>query len=218
MTDFKLVIGNKTYSSWSLRSWLLMREADIPFTEELIQLDTPEFKNEVRAFGPGGRVPLLIHGDIAVWDTLAIAEYLAELFPEKDLWPTDATARAYARSCVAEMHSGFFDLRGALSMNLRRPRGSLEVSEATQADIDRVCEIWTTCRERFGGDGPMLFGKFSIADAFYAPVVSRFDTYGIPVPEAAAEYMASVLALDGMREWYADAAKETRILESEEVD
>jgi glutathione S-transferase len=206
MTTLTLFIGDKQLSSWSLRPWLLLKQAEIPFTEKMIRLDRPETRAEILKVSPSGRVPCLQDGAIAVWDSLAICEYLAETFPERSLWPDDRRARAKARAVSAEMHSGFQTLRSTWPMQfateaLRRPR------EPVQADIDRIADIWESCRREFGRGGPFLFGGFSIADAMFAPVVSRFQTYGpVPLPPRAEEWRAAMWSLPAMREW-GDAAR-----------
>lgn len=209
MTDLVLCIGDKNLSSWSLRPWLLMKQAGIPFAEKLIRLDRPETTREILKYSPSGKVPCLIDGDIAVWDSLAIAEYLSERFPEKRLWPEAPAARARARSISAEMHSSFGELRKTWPMKfaeigLRHPQ-----SAGVAGDIKRISAIWTETRAAFGAGGPFLFGRFSIADAMYAPVVSRFMTYGpVDLPPAATAYCETIFSLPAMREWGADAAKE----------
>lgn len=212
---FTLVIGNKNYSTWSLRSWLLMRAADISFDEVLLPLDTDEFSCKIHAYSPSGCVPVLIDDKTAIWDTLAIAEYLAELFPEKHLWPADTAARARARMICAEMHSGFPDLRRELPMNLRRPVGAVPVSKGALGDIDRIFEIWRGCREEFGGARKFLFGDFSIADAFYAPVATRFRTYGLDLDEIAGPYVEAIHGLPAFAEWQQGASDEPWIIEGD---
>lgn len=203
-----LVIGDKNLSSWSLRPWLLLRQADIPYTEHLVRLDRPGTKAEIAKHSPSGRVPCLIDGGTAIWDSLSIAEYLAEKFPEKGLWPADPKARAIARSVAAEMHSGFQALRAFWPMNFAR-EGMRHMTSGIEADIARIAGIWETCRRDFGRDGPFLFGRFSIADAMYAPVVSRFQTYGpVALPPLAEEWRAMMWALPAMREWGAGAKAE----------
>lgn len=203
-----LVIGDKNLSSWSLRPWLLMKQAGIPFTERLVRLDRPETKAEIAKVSPSGRVPCLIDGAQAIWDSLAIAETLAEKFPEKTLWPEDAAARARARAVSAEMHSGFQALRGFWPMNFSR-EGMGHLTGGIEADIARIGEIWETCRRDFGRGGPFLFGRFSVADAMYAPVVSRFQTYGpVALPPLADEWRAMMWALPAMREWGEGARQE----------
>lgn len=217
MADLKLVIGNKNYSSWSLRPWLLMRQMDIPFEEELLQLGTPEFRQRTAEFSANGCVPVLLDGERVIWDTLAIVEYLAELFPEKHIWPADAEARAFARSAVAEMHSGFTDLRGEMPMNIRGEYEDFSYPDAVGANIARIFEIWQACRARFGTNGDMLFGAFTAADAFYAPVVWRFYTYGVKAPDALADYMDAMIGLPAMQEWKAAGEAETWVFGADEV-
>lgn len=217
MADLKLVIGNKNYSSWSLRPWLLMRDSDIPFEEELLPLGTPEFHQRIDALSANRCVPVLLHGERIIWDTLAITEYLAELFPEKHVWPEDAEARAFARSSVAEMHSGFNALRGEMPMNIRGNHSDFACSEAAGADIARIFEIWQSCRARFGAGGEMLFGAFSAADAFYAPVIWRFRTYGVKAPDALAEYVDAMIALPAMQEWKAAGEAEPWTFGADEI-
>ena len=212
-----MVIGNKNYSSWSLRSWLLMRVADISFGEVLLPLDTDEFEQKIHDYSSSGCVPVLIEGKTAIWDTLAIAEYLAEVFPEKHLWPADAAARAQARAVSAEMHSGFPDLRRELPMNLRRPVGAVPVSKGTLSDIDRIFNIWRGCREEWGRGGQFLFGDFSIADAFYAPIATRFRTYGLELDEIVGSYVEVIHRLPAFLEWQQEARDEPWIIESDEL-
>ena len=176
----QLVIGNKNYSSWSFRPWLAMKVARIPFEETVIPLDTPDFKSRITALSGAGKVPVLIDGDTCVWESLAILEYLAEKFPEAGLWPQDAQARAHARAISAEMHAGFQPLRRQLPMNMRRPVKPQRLEADAETDVQRIEAIWSHCRARFGqGGGPFLHGAFGAADAMYAPVVSRFHTYGV---------------------------------------
>jgi glutathione S-transferase len=212
----KLVIGNKNYSSWSLRAWLTLREAGIPFEEERIGFNEPSFAVRVRRYSPAGRVPVLVDGDVVVWDSLAIAEYIAEKFPEKKLWPQAQPARAHARCICAEMHAGFADLRRRLSMNCEAtlPLGLLEI--AVQRDIDRVVDIWSYTRETHGAEGPFLFGRFTIADAYFAPVVWRFVTYVIPLPAVARAYLETMTGLASMQEWLACARAEGDFVASDE--
>jgi glutathione S-transferase len=215
----KLVVGNKTYSSWSLRAWLLLVEAGIPFEEIGISLFTPDFARSIGEYSPAGRVPVLLdnaaNGEaVHVWDTLAIAEYVAERFPEKELWPARPGDRARARSICAEMHSGFGTLRNAWPMNVTATLHGHGWSVAVQDDVDRLCSMWTELLGRHGG--PMLFGRFTIADAFFAPVVSRFATYGADVPARVARYRDDVLALAGMRRWIDEARQETTFLADDE--
>ena len=203
MAALRLIIGNRNYSSWSLRPWLALRHAGLGFEEEVIPLDLPDTRARILARSPAGRVPVLIHGDTTVWDSLAIIEYVAELAPEAGLWPRDPHARAMARAIAAEMHSGFPAMRRALPMNIRRARRPVAGGDEVEADLERVREIWRPTRQRFGQGGPFLFGAFTAADAMYAPVVTRFDTYLVPVDERCAAYIEAIQTLPAMVEWNA---------------
>lgn len=208
MSGLTLVIGNKNYSSWSLRPWLALRQAGASFAEELIGLRQAETRARILAYSSAGRLPVLIDGDVTVWESLAICEYVAELFPEAGLWPDDRAARAVCRSVAAEMHSGFAELRQALPMDYRASLPLPELSEAVADDIARIQAVWRMARRRFGAGGPFLFGRFSIADAMYAPVVTRFNTYGVALDEVAQAYCGAVLDLPAMRDWLEAARKE----------
>lgn len=212
-----LVIGNKNYSSWSLRPWLAMRVAGIPFTEEVVPLDRPGTKKALLAHSPAGRVPVLRHGKITVWESLAILEYLAESFPDAGLWPKTRAARAMARSVSNEMHAGFGALRSACPMNMRRPRAALALSDQVKADAARIEAVWRDCRAGFGRGGKFLFGRFSNADAMYAPVVNRFDVYDIPVSRESRAYMEAVMALPAWAEWKAAGEAEPWVIEFDEA-
>ncbi len=215
----KLVIGNKNYSSWSMRPWVAMKAAGIAFEEVFIPLYTgPADKQRILDVNPAGKVPALIDGDVTVWDSLAIIEYVAERFPEARLWPEDRAARAHARSISAEMHSGFAALRNECGMNLHRPVKAKPLSEAARADVARVEQIWTDCRTRHGGQGPFLFGAFSAADAMYAPVVHRFRIYAIDVAPVARDYMAAMMAQPAFAEWTAAGLAETIVIARLETD
>ena len=206
-----LVIGNKNYSSWSLRPWIAMKTLDIPFQELRIPLYGPGAAEEVRRYSPTGKVPCLVAGATRVWDSLAILEYLAETHA---LWPEAATARACARSIGAEMHSGFQALlRERMSMNVRRHYPGKGRTPESLADVARIIAIWTECRQSLGGAGDFLFGGFCAADAMYAPVVLRFRTYGVELPHACRAYADAMLALPAMREWIAAAENETERIE-----
>ncbi len=214
MTDLTLTIGDKNLSSWSLRPWILMKQIGIPFTEKNIKLDRPETRKILGEISPSGLVPFLTHttdhGDVQVWDSLAISEYLNELFPEKQLWPADANARAHARAVCAEMHSSFGAMRTIWPMQFLREGLQHLTTSGVQRDIDRIEQIWTECRTRFGQSGNFLFGAFSIADAVYAPVVSRFITYGpLDLTADAADYLEAIRSLPAMKEWRVGAAAET---------
>lgn len=214
----QLVIGNKRYSSWSLRPWLVMTQFALPFEETLIQLDTPTFAEEVRRFSPSGRVPCLIDGDITVWETLAIIEYLAETVPDVAIWPRDKAARALARAISNEMHAGFSGLRSACPMNLRRTFPYRDRGEAAKKDVERITALWRDARQRFGAGGPFLFGAFSAADAMYAPVVLRLTGYNWPLAPDIAEYVAAVHELPAMEAWKAAASAEPWIVHADEID
>ena len=206
-----LVIGNKAYSSWSLRPWLLMRHCGIEFDEVRISLYSPGASHKILQYSPAGKVPVLCHGPLSIWDSLAICEYLAEQYPEKQLWPAQAAGRALARSVSAEMHSGFSSLRNQMPMNVRREFPGRSVTPEVTGEIARIQAIWTDCRSRHGALGPFLFGAFSIADAMYAPVVSRLRTYGVALEGMAAQYAVAIHALPAMQEWIAGARAETEI-------
>jgi len=211
----KLVIGNKNYSSWSMRPWLALRANQIAFEEVFIPLYTDDKadKDRILSFSRAGKVPALIDGDVTIWDSLAIIEYLAERFPEARLWPEDATQRARARSISAEMHSGFMALRNECGMNLHRPVGAVTLSVDAQANVARIQEIWIECRQRYGEAGPFLFGKFGAADAMFAPVVHRFRTYAIAVAPQVQAYMDTMLELPAFAEWTRAGLAETLVIE-----
>ena len=211
-----LIIGNKNYSSWSLRSWLLLSEAGIEFEEVRVALDTPEFAEQISKYTPAGRVPVLVVDGVQVWDSLAIAETVAERWPEKKLWPDDSAARAHARSVSAEMHSGFSALRDSMPMNCRAMGRKVDLPQELTRDIDRVIEIWSDCQRRYEGDG-WLFGRFSVADAMYAPVVLRFRTYGINLPQSCTAYPERLLQSEVMQNWLVAAESETEVIEADEA-
>lgn len=213
----KLIIGNKNYSSWSLRPWLLLRELGIPFAEVKVPLSVEGSKEELLRYSPSGKVPAFYRDDLVVWDSLAICEFVAELYPEKHCWPSNAEQRALARSISHEMHSGFFSIRNTLPMNCGKSIVVADISESLQSEIDRVCEIWRQFRQKSAEVGPFLFGKFSIADAMYAPVVLRFKGYGIDVGEVEKEYMESMLSLNSLQEWVAEGVAETELISQYEV-
>jgi glutathione S-transferase len=205
-----LVIGNKNYSSWSMRPWVAATAFGIPFTEVRVLLDQPDTAANIARFSHAGRVPVLLAADMTIWDSLAICEYLAEQFPDKHLWPRDVAARAMARSVAAEMHSGFAGLRTAMSMNIKASLPGRGRTAEAQADIGRVCEIWEECLARFGHHD-FLFGEFSIADAFYAPVVMRFKTYGVALAPALQAYCERMLAHPAVARWVREALAETEV-------
>jgi len=206
MSEFTLVIGNKNHSSWSLRPWIFMKRLGLPFEEVRLQLDTPGFKDEIARYGPSGRVPVLRHGDITVWESLAICEYLAELTGQG--WPADRAARACARAVSAEMHAGFVNLRTEWPFNARARNRRTPMTPGLEADIDRIDEIWVECRRRFGNGGPWLFGEYTIADAMYAPVVLRFNTYCAHVSDTSRWYMATALEDPLLQDWVRAAQQE----------
>jgi glutathione S-transferase len=216
MADLRLVIGNKNYSSWSMRPWLLLRQSGVPFDEIQLWFDQDARAQGAERYSPTRLVPVLMIGEQAVWDSLAICETVAERFPEKGLWPAEDTARCLARSACAEMHAGFRELRGAMPMNIRAAHPGKGMNAAVRKDIDRVLAIWTLCRERFGREGAMLFGNFSVADAFYAPVVMRFATYAVELPPEAQTYADAVRDLRAVREWVEAARRETAFVAADE--
>jgi glutathione S-transferase len=205
MTELYLAIGNKNYSSWSLRGWLAVKMTGAPFEEVMIPLDQPDTASRIAAFSPSGKVPALRHGRVVIWDSLAIGEYLAETFPDAHLWPADREARAIARACAAEMHSSFAALRTNMPMNIRNNLAGRGRAPGVEADIERIQHLWMNARQ-YASRGDFLFGEFSLADAFYAPVVTRFKTYGVQVAEVSSSYMEAVLAHPFMKEWI-EAAK-----------
>jgi glutathione S-transferase len=218
-----LYIGNKNYSSWSMRPWVLMKQAGIPFEEQMVRFDTQDpdsrFKQAVLAINPAGRVPVLVDDGFTIWDSLAIAEYLAEKFPERALWPRDARARARARSVCAEMHSGFGALRSHCGMNIEASLQEVgqrvwKEQPEVRSDVQRIVQMWAGLLAEH--KGPMLFGEFSIADAFYAPVCMRIRTYGLPVPPEAGGYVERVCALPGVKAWIEDALAEHQFVAYDE--
>ncbi|MGQ2981548.1 MAG: glutathione S-transferase family protein [Polaromonas sp.] len=221
----KLYIGNKNYSSWSMRPWVLLRQAGIPFEEVMVRFgDDPfhagsSFKQAVLAVSPGGRVPVLLDEGLAVWDTLASAEYVAEKFPDKQLWPQDVKARARARSVCAEMHSGFGALRSACPMNIEADLSQTGAivwrdQAAVRSDVQRIVSMWTELLEQYRG--PLLFGGFSIADAYFAPVCMRLKSYGLPVPAHITAYVGRVCALPGVKAWIDEALAEQDFVVADE--
>jgi glutathione S-transferase len=210
----KLVIGNKNYSSWSMRPWLALRANNIAFDEIFIPLYTGEAdKKRILSFTHSGKVPALIDGDITIWDSLAIIEYVAEKFPETRLWPEDRAGRAHARSISAEMHSGFAALRNECGMNLHRPVRAIALSDEALANIARIEQIWLECRARYGKSGPFLFGAFGGADAMFAPVVHRFRTYAIEVAPDAKAYMETMMSQPAFQEWTSAGLTETIVID-----
>src|SRR6266403_1353878 len=214
----KLVIGNKNYSSWSMRPWLALRANNIAFDEIFIPLYAGDAdKKRILSFTHSGKVPALIDGDVTIWDSLAIIEYLAGRFPEAQLWPEDRARRAHARSISAEMHSGFMALRNECGMNLHRPVGAIALSADARDNVARIQQIWIDCRERYGQFGPFLFGAFGGADAMFAPVVHRFRTYAIEVAPEAQDYMDAMMSLPAFQEWTTAGLAETIVIEKFEM-
>ncbi|MFQ6016680.1 MAG: glutathione S-transferase family protein [Kiloniellaceae bacterium] len=218
MVAFTIVLGNKAYSSWSLRAWLALKQTGIDFDEVVVPLHRPETREEILAHSPSGRVPALKAGELTIWDSLAIAEYLDERFPAAGLWPRGPAARATARAVAAEMHAGFATIRRRLAMDLRRREPgegrSPEMTAELAAEIARIVALWSACRARFGATGDFLFGGFSAADACYAPVVTRFVTYGIALDGAAAAYRDAIMAWPALRDWIAAAEAEPWVIEN----
>jgi len=208
MAQLKIVIGNKKYSSWSLRGWLALKHTGEPFEEILVPLDQPSTREQLLRHSPSGRVPALMDGDTVVWDSLAICEYLNERFPQRRMWPEERKARALARSISAEMHAGFQNLRNDLCMKIVESIPTLNFRPEVKEEIRRILSIWTDCRQRYGGNKPFLFGDFTIADVMFAPVVSRFRTYGVPLEGFTAAYAEAIWSLPAMREWVAAAQVE----------
>ena len=213
----KLIIGNKNYSSWSLRAWLLLAEAGIEFTEQRIALDVESTAAEMAKYAPSRTVPVLLVDGEVIWDSLAIAETLADRYPDKGLWPEDMRARAHARCVSAEMHSSFFALREAMPMNCRAMGRKVPLPDRLTRDIDRIFEIWSECQAQYSGEDGWLFGRFSVADAMFAPVVLRFRTYGINLPEAASGYPRRLLESEALQDWLAAAESEVEVIDAEEL-
>jgi len=203
-----LVIGDKTYSSWSLRAALALELTGAAYTEQLITLNRPDTRTRILQHSPTGKVPLLISNDGAIWDSLAIGEYLAECFPVAQLWPRDRAARALARSICAEMHSGFVALRSHLPMDLKRDKALAEIPADVLADIQRICDLWAECRQRYGQDGGFLFGQPGLADAFFAPVAARLRSYQVTLPAEAAAYVETIYQWPAFQRWYQAAQEE----------
>jgi glutathione S-transferase len=208
----KLVVGNKNYSSWSMRPWIGLKAAGIPFDEEVIPLYIEDSKAKILSYSPAGKVPVLIDGDVHVWESLAILEYAADKFPGYELWPADRKARAHARAISTEMHAGFAALRSECGMNMWRPPAKKDLSDDALANIARIQAIWADARSRFGAGGAFLFGKFTAADAMYAPVVSRFESYAVDVSPVARAYMDAMIALPAWQAWRRAALNETWVV------
>jgi len=212
MSSPLLVIGNKAYSSWSLRPWVYMRHHGLAFEERRVPLYQGDYKNQLFSYGPSGKVPVLIKGDVRVWESLAILEYLAEKYPHTKGWPREEQARALARAISAEMHAGFAALRQALPMDLRYQGGARPRPAEVDADIARVVAIWSDCRSRSRAKGPFLFGSFGVADAMYASVAFRFQLHEVALPPAAREYCDALLGLPAMRSWREEALREKEVI------
>ncbi|NQW00832.1 MAG: glutathione S-transferase family protein [Rhodospirillales bacterium] len=212
MAEFTLVIGTKNYSSWSLRSWLALKRCAVAFDETLIDLAAADRRGKILGYSKAGLVPVLIHDRLIIWETMAICEYLAERFPDAGLWPGEPAARAVCRAVANEMHAGFASLRTHMPMDIRNSYPGVGLGRGVQADIDRIVDIWHDCRQQYGQSGPYLFGGFTIADAMFAPVVARFKTYGVDLPEQAVSYCNHVWECPDMIEWRAAAAAETSVV------
>jgi glutathione S-transferase len=210
MSDLTLYVGSKRKSSWSMRPWLALRHCGVPFEEVVIPLNTPGTREALRALSPSGRVPVLRHGDLTIWDSLAIGEYAAELFPEARLWPEHPRARALARAVVAEMHAGFAALREHMSFAIVERRPGKGDAPGVKEDIARTAALWKDCRQNFGSGGPFLFGAFGLADCFYAPVASRFVTYEVDLDPDARAYVETLCAVPAYKEWQEAASREQR--------
>lgn len=212
MGKLTLVIGNKNYSSWSLRPWLLMRHAGIPFEEVRIPLYNDATRDQIHNYSPSGKIPVLLDGERRVWDSLAICEYIAELYPQHQLWPVDLRTRAVARSVCAEMHSGFMALRENMTMNCRKLLPGKGRGPGVAEDIARITAVWTDCRKRLRQGGDFLFGHFSIADAMYAPVALRFHTYAVDLDPVCAAYAKTLLELPAVQDWVVQSHAEPEVL------
>lgn len=217
MSELELVIGNKAYSSWSLRPWLVLKHAGMPFRETLIPLYVPGYKERLLQFSASGKVPILRQGQLTIWESLAICEYLAEAFPDARLWPPDKSARAEARAVSAEMHAGFSGIRRAMPFNCRARGRHVPSTPELESEIARVVTLWEGCRTRYGAGGAWLFGRFSIADAMFAPVALRFLTYGVPLPGAARDYVDTVSSHPAVLAWIEAAKQETEVIDDNEV-
>ena len=211
----KLVLGSRNYSSWSMRPWFAMKLGGVPFEEEVLPIYMPGSREAILHYSPSGKVPVLIDNGVCVWESLAIIEYVAERFPNAGLWPREVAARAHARAIANEMHGGFLPLRRSCPMNLRRPRGAVDLSDEVRANVERIDALWRDCRIRY--EGPFLFGPFCGADAMFAPVVSRFHSYQIDVSALSQHYMATVMGLPEWSIWANEAAKETWVLPQFEI-
>ena len=217
MSAVTLVVGNKNYSSWSLRGFLAARAAGVAFDQALVRLSEPGSRAELLKHSPDGKVPVLKHGDRVIWDSLAIVEYLAEVRPQAGLWPADPEARAHARSIAAEMHAGFSALRAAMPMNLRKSLPGRGRGRDVEDDIERICALWADCRARYGSGGPFLFGDFCSADVMYTPVATRFRTYAVELDDVCQAYVDAVLARPDYLDWHAAALEEPWVIPEDEI-
>jgi glutathione S-transferase len=216
MEALTLIIGNKKYSSWSMRPWLFLQHHHIPFAEVRIPLFAANSRAALREYSPTGLVPVLQHGELTIWESLAILEYIAELYPQTRGWPADRRARALARAVSAEMHAGFINLRTNLTTNVIARYQWQECGEAVAADIARIEAMWAQCRHEHGNHGPWLFGEFSIADAMFAPVATRFRTYNVPLAATSRDYVETVHQLPAFKSWYDEARRETEVITENE--
>jgi glutathione S-transferase len=216
-TELHLIIGNKAYSSWSMRPWLAMTAFGLKFRETVLPLFEPATSGEIKKYSAAAKVPVLVHGGITVWESLAILEYLADAYYDKPFWPTDPHARAVARAVSSEMHAGFMPMRQAMSMNLRKVFPARAPSAEVKDNISRIQAMWNECRAKFGAGGAFLFGAFSNADAMYAPVVTRFKTYSVDLDPVSRAYSEAILNHPAVKQWYADAAQEKWVIEKYEV-
>ena len=218
MPDPTLIIGNKNYSSWSLRPWVFMKQNGIAFEEKRVALSTETTAEELAQYGSGFKVPVLQDGDLTVWDSLSILEYLSEKYLAGSGWPVDANARAMARSVSAEMHSSFQNVRNELPMNCRKKFSGIRLSTKAEAEIERIVSLWRTCRREFAAEGEWLFGEYSIADAMFAPVALRFEGYSIPLAGVESDYVARVLRQPCVAEWIAAGKLEKEVIDEDEID
>ena len=217
MNTLKLVIGNKNYSTWSLRPWFFLKQLGIEFDEEMVWLFEDDMKEKLEPYFSNSKVPVLVEDDLKVWDTLAIIEYATDKFPEKNGWPSDLKTRAMARSVATEMHSSFTDLRNALPMNIRKHYPDYPITKEVQTDLNRIFALWDYCRENKTSDGPWLFGDFCGTDAMFAPVVMRMINYDVKLSGFAAAYVNFVHNSATMQKWIEDSKSETQIIETDEV-
>ena len=218
MNKLILVIGNKNYSSWSLRPWLLMKEFNIEFNEMRVALYTDDTTEKLSLYQSDHKVPILLDGDLQIWDSLAILEYVSEKYAQSNAWPADSDARAVARSISAEMHSGFMHIRNDMPMNCRAAYSHIKISSAVTTEIKRIESIWQTCRSKYANQGQWLFGQYSIADAMFAPIVLRFNSYGVKLKGLAQQYMTNVLQQPHIIQWIKDGIKEKEIIAAGEIE